>query len=408
MGKQLFWRIYLMLLMSLALVALLGAGIWRLSNERGASPMTDLGSRMLGALLPTADSSDAAQADAIARLANAVGGELSLSAADGRRIATSGEPPRRRFGESRAWTFSLPDGRQVAARIAWPHGEFIAGPLAALGGLALAVGLAAFPVVKRLTRRLERLRTGVESWGEGSLSARVSMEGRDEVAALARSFNAAAARIEALIGAHRQLLANASHELRSPLARLRVALEMQAAQPTPERAGEIARNLEEIDALIEEILLASRLDHQNDAAAREPVDLLGLAAEECARVGASVDGPIAEVDGEPRLLRRLIRNLLENAQRHGAPPIELTIGSGAPGLVRLCVQDRGPGVPEAERERVFEPFHRPSGAGETAGGWGLGLALVRQIARRHGGSVRCEGRVGGGSVFTVELPGRVG
>jgi two-component system, OmpR family, sensor kinase len=348
------------------------------------------------------------QAEAIARLAAAVGGELSLSTADGRRIATSGEPPRRRFGESRAWTFSLPDGRQLAARIAWPHGEFIAGPLAALGGLALAVGLAAFPVVKRLTRRLERLRSGVEAWGDGSLSARITMDGRDEVAALARSFNAAAARIEALIGAHRQLLANASHELRSPLARLRVALEMQEAQPTPQRAQEIARNLEEIDALIEEILLASRLEHQNGERPRESVDLLGLAAEEAARVGATAEGPLAEVSGEPRLLRRMIRNLLENAQRHGAPPIELRIEGGPPGMVRLAVHDRGPGVPDAERERVFEPFHRPLGAAEAAGSWGLGLALVRQIAARHGGTARCDARPGGGSVFTVELPGRVG
>ena len=149
--------------------------------------------------------------------------------------------------------------------------------------------------------------------------------------------------------------------------------------------------------------------------AREDVDLLALAAEECARVDAVLEGEPASVKGDPRLLRRMIRNLLENAWRYGAqsPSAELHGGTGvevvvakrAGGGVSLRVCDRGPGVPEAERERIFEPFYRLAGARERAGGVGLGLALVHQIARKHGGEVKCLPRDGGGSCFEVVLPG---
>src|SRR5690606_8440743 len=133
--------------------------------------------------------------------------------------------------------------------------------------------------------RLERLRQGVERWGEGDLALRVPAEGRDEVAAVARSFNRAAGRIEGLIAAHRSLLANASHELRSPLARLRMAIDLYEEDASQARRDEIVRNLAELDELVEEILLASRLDHADRLDLAEEVDLLALTAEEGARHG---------------------------------------------------------------------------------------------------------------------------
>ncbi|HJW11704.1 MAG TPA: ATP-binding protein [Albitalea sp.] len=271
--------------------------------------------------------------------------------------------------------------------------------------LFVAVAAGAWPVVHRLTRRLQALKQGVEVFGTGQLSHRVEVSGRDEVAAVAASFNHAAARIETLVRSHQSLLANASHELRSPLARMKVAVAMlEDAAPAQREAlkREIHANVAELDALVEEVLLASRLDAR-DLEQRDTVDLLGLAAEEAARVDATLDGEPLSVTGDERLLRRALRNLLENAKRYGGDDVSVsTQRVGNTALLRVC--DRGPGVPEALRERIFEPFYRLPGHAEKSGGVGLGLSLVKQIAERHGGSVRCEAREGGGSCFVITLP----
>jgi signal transduction histidine kinase len=286
-----------------------------------------------------------------------------------------------------------------------PPGAGIAVALVVLFG---AIALGAYPVVRRLTRRLEALKQGVEAFGAGALNRRVDEDGRDEVAAVASSFNRAAERIQTLVASHRTLLANASHELRSPLARLKMALALHDGAAPTERdrlRREIDTNIAELDALVEEVLLASRLDAAaTEALGRTRVDLLGLAAEEAARVGAELAGasPVA-VDGDERLLRRALRNLLENAGRHGGGQAEVSVEArDGHAVVRVC--DRGPGVPEALRERIFEAFYRLPGQAEQAGGVGLGLSLVRQIADRHGGSVRCLARDGGGSCFELDLP----
>ncbi|MEX8502780.1 MAG: ATP-binding protein [Leptothrix ochracea] len=282
-----------------------------------------------------------------------------------------------------------------------------------LGGLALlflAIAAGSYPVVRRLTRRLEALQKGVEAFGAGHLGQRVSVDGRDEIAALAQSFNLAASRIEELVRANQSLLANASHEFRSPLARLKMALAMLPTTPEhrrPALQAEIDRDIDELNSLVEEVLLASRLEART-ALSVERVDLLGLAAEECARVGAELvvgatQAAAPELDGDERLLRRALRNLLENGRRYGGDEVSLHLETSATAL-RLAICDRGPGVPEAERERIFESFYRLPGHTEGAGGVGLGLSLVRQIAQRHKGSVCCEAREGGGSCFVLTLP----
>jgi signal transduction histidine kinase len=238
---------------------------------------------------------------------------------------------------------------------------------------------------------------------------------------LSERFNAAATRIEALMASQKSLLANASHELRSPLARIRMGLELMsgpAAEPAAlaRSRAEILRNMAELDQLIDEILLASRLDAKEaDIGTVEAVDLVGLCAEECARVGASFDVPEGlaqlEVSGVAKLLRRMVRNLLENARRYGAVSPETSQDAGIVLSLKRQVQqvlievgDRGPGVPLEYRERIFEPFFRLPGASERVGGVGLGLSLVKSIAERHGGRVRCADRPGGGACFEVSLP----
>ena len=272
--------------------------------------------------------------------------------------------------------------------------------------IAGVVALGALPVVRRLTGRLERLQRSVEVWGEGQLATRVAVEGSDEVARLAVSFNDAAARIEALVRAQKSLLANASHELRSPLARIRMAAELMSEQATPALGAELRRNVAELDQLIDEVLLASRLETVGAGMRREEeVDLTGILAEECARVGAALDARAHTVPGESKLLRRMVRNLLENAVRHGAgSAVCVRLAAVGDAALRLEVCDGGPGIPEPERERVFEPFYRVSGASEAAGGVGLGLSLVRQIARHHGGDAQCLPNGARGCCFRVMLP----
>ena len=288
-----------------------------------------------------------------------------------------------------------------------------------LGLAGLVVMAVLFPVARRLTQRLEALQRGVQRWGEGDLSARLPEGGQDEVADLSRRFDAAAERVQslmasqaALLQSQKSLLANASHELRSPLARIRMAVELSGTQGSPAARDEIQRSITELDQLVDEILLASRLDaREADIGTVESVDLIGLLAEECARVGAVFELPEGTgevvVPGVARLLRRAVRNLLENAVRHGRRTgraevvAQLSLEGGH---AVLHIDDRGPGVPPDQRERIFEPFYRLPGASEREGGVGLGLALVRQIAARHGGSVACDNREGGGARFTLRLP----
>jgi len=411
--RKLYVRVYFAVLASLAVFALAAGLLWRAFGEDGPwSQAHEAAATLAQNALPPAGAPKAEQQAALEKLAANLRADVALFAPDRSPLAAVGAPlpvPEagrerggwlHRWGGSLNWAVRLPDGRWLAARAPRSHRHTPYGLFLVLALLALAVGVGAYPVVRRLTSRLERLQAGVESLGAGELSARVKVEGSDEVARLAESFNRAAGRIEELVGAHKTLLANASHELRTPLARIRMAVELMKESADPVRKAGLEQDVAELDALIDEILLASRLDAVKRLEADEDVDLLALAAEECARYeNAELDGEPVTVSGDPRLLRRMLRNLLENAKRHGAPPIEVRVSRAGDG-VEITVCDHGAGVPEAERERVFDPFYRHTGTRGIAGA-GLGLALVRQIARRHGGEARCAPRSG---CFIVVLP----
>lgn len=409
--SSLFLKIYLTLLASLAVVAVVSAVFVRLGQDEQDTGWRERRDHFVAAMLPP----DAPMAETrlvLERLAAALEGEVILLDPDGVPIAGAGRlPPPDRGRDGRRWRdredfpleMRLPDGRLVVVRTRISFGPVRRSPLLYMALIAAAIGLAAYPVVRHLTRRLERLRRSVETWGDGKLSTRVHDGGSDEIAAVAQAFDKAAARIERMLDAHRALLANASHELRSPLARLRMAIDLFEQTGNTRTRDEIVRNLAELDSLVEEILLASRLDHVDGLDHEETVDLLAVVAEEGVRSGVAVDGTSATVRGDPRLLLRLVRNLMQNALRHGAPPVEARV-ERAGDKVRLSVRDHGAGVPDGEGERVFEAFYRPSGRSESAGGWGLGLALVRQIALHHGATVRYESPAGGGAQFVVEFP----
>jgi len=413
--RKLYLRIYLAVLASLAAFALASGVLWRQLSDTGplGHAFEVAGTLAQNVLAPAAAPKPEQQA-ALERFVANSRADVALFSDDRTLLAWVGEPLPppytdrdrsgwlRHWGGPPAWTIRMPDGRWLVARVRHDHWHPGFGLFLLLALLALAVGVGAYPVVRRLTARLERLQGGVESLGAGDLSARVKVEGHDEVARLAESFNRAAARIEELVGAHKVLLANASHELRTPLARIRMAVELMKENADPKRKRDLGLDIAELDTLIDEILLASRLEVVKGLDVDEEVDLLALASEECARYEeVELGGQPVSVRGDPRLLRRMIRNLLENARRHGAPPIEVSV-CRTEGGAELRVCDHGPGIAEAEREGVFRPFHRFEGARASAGA-GLGLALVRQIARRHGGDARYLGREQRRSCFVVSL-----
>jgi signal transduction histidine kinase len=421
--RRLFLQIYLGFV-AIALLFLVAAALlwaWHGVPGRHAVPPYLAGAvGLLAEKLPAQDRPRSELQAALAAEAERLSLHLTVWSADGAPLASAGRPlpaPRIDAGP-RTWirgrhgppgvAIRLADGRWLGLALDRSPGE---APRAWLLGLALLCGVIAvgsYPIARRLARRLERLRSSVEELGAGNLSARVAVEGHDEVSDVARSFNRAADRIQALVHAQRRMLASASHELRSPLARLRLAVELMGAESRPELRTEAETNIRELDSLIEDLLLAGRLDSSEPSeAVVESVDLLALVAEEAARVGAELSGQETVVRGEARLLRRMTRNLLENAQRYGGgTPIEATVSPTAGGGASLTVADRGPGVPESERSRIFEPFYRPEGHSEGRdGGVGLGLALVREIARHHAGEVSCLPRPGGGTLFVVDLRG---
>lgn len=447
--KSLYLRVWLTVVVALALFAL-GTG-WlaerqvtqermRLGEERArmvaqaADRVRALG-ELLGQALPDASAPVEEQAEVLLQWSERLRLPVALDDAQGRRLAAS-PAFERRLAEGQGpppVALNLEDGRTLwlmrglrpagpprdrrpdgaaapTVGPTWPSGG---GWVLLLGALFVAVAAGAYPVVRRLTRRLESLQRGVEQFGAGALGHRVDESGRDEVAQLAAAFNRTAARIESLVQSHGRLVAHASHELRSPLARLKVALGLlegisdSAARQRLRR--EIDDNLRELDALIEEMLLSSRLQAQQGGAPMssplQDVDPLALVAEEAARAGAEMPSvaAVGTIRAEERLLRRAIRNLLDNARRYGQGPVEITVGPAGNEVV-IEVLDRGPGVPPDLAERIFEPFYRLPGHAESEGGVGLGLALVRQIAEHHGGRVQVQTRSGGGSCFTLRLP----
>ena len=414
--RRLHVQFYVAILATLAIFFVAIALFWNLpgSPPRGEVWNMDTAAQLADRLLPPPGSPHADQQRVIDDLHQRLRMSLALYDAQGGLIGTAGDIPSltQRQLMRKGWAFAHGGGiwilpvsgdRRLVVRPA--HGPQLHGVSVFLVPVAivLAFALGAYPIARRLTRRLARLQVGVDQLGAGDLSTRVPVSGHDELAALARSFNASAERIEALVNSHKMLLANCSHELRTPLARIRLGLERMARDADPPLYDELARSIAELDTLIEEMLLSSRLDALRTLERSEDVDLLALAAEEASHFDRSVEGQPVIVRGDPNLLRRLVRNLLDNAKHHAGGATRVRVDRTASGKAELSVEDRGSGIPEDERQKIFEPFYRSTHVGAAARGFGLGLALVRQIARAHGGEVLYTA-LPEGSRFTVTFP----
>lgn len=413
-AKHLYLRIWLAVVVGVAVLMLLVGWAWSLSVEHVAHNGPQ-GAREL----QIRNEQGEVMQSVPGQLQRGVGVTFDVTLPDGQKLSVllprrpptteSGSGPELRPGPMGRGPRDLPPW--------WARPPYGFVWMLLLVGVAVAVGI--YPIVRKLTQRLEALQQGVQRWGDGDLTVRFAELGQDEVADLSKRFNAAAERVQhllnsqqLLLASQKSLLANASHELRSPLTRIRMGLEFMRADNSDEVKKEITRNIAELDQLIDEILLASRLDAQEaDMGIIETVDVMGLCAEECSRVGAVLEvqpGVLCmETQGVAKLLRRLIRNLLENAARYGAiqSPADVLLHcevTDSEVVMKVC--DKGPGVPLALREKIFEPFFRLPGTSERSGSVGLGLALVKSIALRHQGSVSCLDRHGGGACFEVKLP----
>lgn len=297
----------------------------------------------------------------------------------------------------------LADGRWATVRppgaglTPW-HGRMLLGFLASL----LLLAPLAWWLARRLTRPIQVFAEGAERLGADPNAPPLPVAGPAEVRNAAAAFNDMQDKLRRYVEGRTQMVAAIAHDLRTPLTRLR----FRAEQAEPELRERMAADIEQMDGMIAQALAFVRGESVREARVR--LDLAALAGSVChdlAEIGASVDwaGGAAEVVGEPINLRRAVANLVENAVKYGgAARVRLATEGGR---AVLTVEDEGPGLPEAELERVFEPFRRgePSRSRAT-GGAGLGLTVARGVARAHGGEVSLANRPGGGLVARLELP----
>jgi two-component system sensor histidine kinase CpxA len=323
------------------------------------------------------------------------------------------------FGDARtgiiAQSFNATSGHSftliVVSRRAFPWPPILRSPYISLFAVLVLGGFVCFGLARHFAVPLTRLGEAANAVADGRLGTRVSAQlsrRRDEIGALARDFDRMAERIEALVSADRRFLGEMSHQLRSPLARVTVALTLARKSQGDEYLGRIDREVERLDRLVGQLLTLARIDSGVENT-RGHFDLAGLLREivsdgdfEARAHGRRVD--LVAADAHPMFgceepLRDAVENVVRNAIRHTAEgtSVEVTLRDG-----RLTVRDHGPGIPEPMIAEIFTPFWRsPS---ETTEGTGLGLAIAERIVRAHEGSIRASNAEGGGMIVTIELP----
>jgi signal transduction histidine kinase len=261
---------------------------------------------------------------------------------------------------------------------------------------------------------LQMLARTADEFGAGKLSARAQMKPSDAAYPLAERINAMAERIQGLLESQKNLLHSVSHELRTPIARLQFALQIledQAGDPgLSKRIKAMDGDLAELNELVNELLSMSKLDNASEPqrALFEVEPVLRECAEGLhprpASLHVELGSRLGSVDGDRRLLARAVGNLLRNAQKYAAHTVALSARHHG-GLLEILVDDDGPGIPEAERERIFEPFYRLDRSRDRAtGGFGLGLSIARKAIKLHGGHLRVEQSPLGGARFVIILP----
>ncbi|WP_241084876.1 ATP-binding protein [Candidatus Vondammii sp. HM_W22] len=282
---------------------------------------------------------------------------------------------------------------------------------------AIISGMVSLLLARVLTRQIRPLREAAQHMAQGDLSGRVTLSGRDEISALGRDFNLMAERLNDLLQSQRQLVSDVSHELRSPLARLRVALELAEWSDDRKKAlSRIEKEADELERLIAELLSLARLESGQAGLERHILRLDDLVARvvtdadfEAQARGRQVvlaQSEAIEVKGDPVLLRSAVENVVRNAIRHTPKGSTVSVVLTTRGdQYEIEVRDSGSGVPEDQLQTIFDPFTRTTQARERgSGGAGLGLAIARRAMQAHGGGGRARNHPEGGLVVTLYLP----
>ena len=298
-------------------------------------------------------------------------------------------------------------------------------PYLRLLGIGLFGAVLCFLLTRNITQPITRLRAAASGIASGRLKTRVDPSVRrrhDEIGTLGRDFDRMAEQIEALVSAQRDLLGDVSHELRSPLARLIVALGLLrqgSPEETPEYLNRIAQEADRLDKLIGQLLTLTRIESGIESTQRETFDLTNLVQEVAAdgdfearahgRQVKVLRADACTILGAPEIVRSAIENIVRNAIRHTPPgtSVDVTleqISTSGPKAV-LQVRDYGPGVPEGMMKDIFVPFHRVPNQNESnAHGAGLGLAIAERVVRMHDGHIRARNATEGGLIVEIELP----
>ena len=430
--RRLFARIYLHFLGVLLVVAIAASLVFAFT-ARGAFVQESAWrtSRHVGRLVSEVFRDQPALARRVKQLHDELEIDLVVRDLEGRVLAAAGaDPPaftadelghartgRRIVHPSPAWSavgpVREPGTRAVIGTIESathqrPLWVALARPALILSLVLVLVAIASALLARRISRPVERLTEAVRRLGAGDLAARVPIGGRsgaDELTELTRAFNDMADRIERLVAGQKELMANVSHELRSPLTRIRVALELLPRDGAADaRLKDVEADLGELERLIEDVLTTSRLEATGvpprlglmDARA-VLMDVAERAAGDPRLAAGAVRvtaGPAIELTADRALLRRALWNLVDNAAKYGAPPITLRAEQHRD-HVALSVADRGDGIAPVERERVLAPFYRldkartpgKASGGEGSGGFGLGLTLASRVAQVHHGAI---------------------
>jgi len=271
--------------------------------------------------------------------------------------------------------------------------------------LVLSV-IGAFLIVARIGHSMRELTQAAAAIGSGLSPPPVAETGPAEIRTLAVAFNQMSSDLKRQDEDRALLLAGVSHDLRTPLARIRLGLEMMGDKADPSLVEGMVEDIADIDAVISQFLDFARITGERSAAVTGDLDeIAGNIAERYQRQGAAVTarcGGVPQMALKPPAIQRLITNLIENALRHGGPTVELETATDGRHAV-LSVLDRGPGIPAADAERMLQPFTRLNAARSTSGS-GLGLAIVDRIAKMHHGRVQLLPREGGGLEVRVTLP----